>query len=85
MLVVLSFEVSYAFGFVFICCEVGERFSGSFNEICDIFDQFNWYLLPVKIQQMLPTVILIAQLPVVIECFGSILCLREAFKSVGLI
>ena len=79
----LILEVFYAFSLVVVTCEIGEKFCGSFNEISIVIDQFNWYLLPVEVQQMLPTIIIFVQNPVVLKCFGSITCLREAFKKVS--
>lgn len=79
----LIIEICYAFGLVYTICEIGEKFYDSFKKINDVINHFKWYLLPVNIQQMLPTIILIAQRPVVFKCFGSISCLREAFKKVS--
>lgn len=72
-----------AFGYVFFACEMGERFSNQFESINDQMDQFKWYSFPLEVQRMLPAIILIAQQPVGIECFGSVLCLRESFKKVS--
>lgn len=41
------------------------------------------YSFPMELQRMLPIVILIGQQPVALECFGSILCLRNTLKSVS--
>lgn len=82
MLTVLIFEICYAFGIVYTTCEIGERLCGSFNKISVVIDRLNWYLLPIKVQKMLHVIILIVQCPVTLECFGSISCLREAFKKV---
>lgn len=67
---------------VFIACELGQRLSNSFAEIEDIFDQFDWYLLPIGVQRLLLIVIVNAQQPVVIKCFGNISGSREQFKKV---
>lgn len=80
----LILEIFYAFGLVYIICEIGENFCDSFNRISNVINQFKWYLLPVDVQQMLPIIILMAQHPVFLICFGSISCLREAFKKVSL-
>lgn len=85
MLIVLTLEICYAFGFVCTGCEIVEKLSGLFNRIGDVINQFSWYLLPIEIKQMLPTIILTTQCPVVLKCFGSISCLRDAFKKVNLI
>ena len=82
MMFVMSIEVFCAFGFVFVACELGQRISDAFNELSDVIGRFNWYTFSVEVQHILPTIILVAQQPVVISCFGSVLCLREAFKKV---
>lgn len=66
---------------VFVACELGQRTSDAFNKIENEFKQFNWYLFPGKIKQILPLVMIMTQQPVVIKCFGSISCSRETFKK----
>lgn len=67
---------------VFVACELGHKMSESFEEIDCSITQFDWYLFPIEIKQVLPTIIANAQQPVLIECFGSITCTRDNFKSV---
>lgn len=75
-----------AFGLVFFSCELGQRFSNSFDLISDIMiGKLSWYLLPVESQRLLLFTIMNVQRPVVIKCFGNILCGREQFKKVRLI
>lgn len=83
VLFVFSFEVFYAFLWVFISCELGERFCNSIDEICDVIERLNWYSFSIEVQRMLPFIIIIAQQPVALEVFGSVLCQRETFKKVG--
>lgn len=80
-----GFEVFYAFLWVFISCELGDQFSSSFLEVGSAIDCLNWYAFSIEVQQMLPFVIAIAQRPVALEVFGSVLCLRTSFKSVSAI
>lgn len=47
--------------------------------------EFDWYLFPNEVQRILPTVVQNAQKPVVIKCFGNVLCSREQFKMVGFV
>ena len=82
LLLVTIFYACYPFVAVGIVCELGQRGSELFNEINHVIDQFDWYAFPHKLQRMLPIVINIARIPVVIECFGSIACNRDAFKQV---
>lgn len=72
----------FAFGTLFVSCEIGQRGSDLFIEIEDEIIQFEWHSFPSKIKPMLPTIIIIAQQPVEIECFGSISCNRDVFKQV---
>lgn len=77
-------EACYAFGTVFVVCELSQRASNAFEEIDDKIGETDWYLFPAGIKRMLPTIILNLHQPVVLKCFGSTLCSREAFKMVNL-
>lgn len=83
MTMITLMEIFYAFGVLFVSCELGQRINIAFYECLKIIDQFNWYRLPAEIQQMLPLIINFAQLPVDIKCFGSVACDREMFKYVS--
>lgn len=79
----IAIEVLCAFGFVFIICELGERFTAKYDDISVVINQFNWYLFPTEVKRILPITILSAQQPVTIDCFGSFMCVRTTFKSVS--
>lgn len=81
----MSIYILYAIGVVFGFCEFGQRLSDAFDEIDDEIEAFDWYSFTHELQQMLPTILMVTQQPVVIECFGSISGLRECFKKVSLI
>ena len=68
---------------MFGVCEFGQQLSGAFEEINDVYDQFVWYKFPCKVQQVLPTLIMIAQQPVELHVFGSISCDRITLKNVS--
>lgn len=69
---------------VHVLLNLGQRFSNSFNEISsEIFAEFDWYLLPIKMQQMLPIIIIHSHQPVDIRFFGSISCSRIQFQKVS--
>lgn len=72
-----------AFSLVFLSSEIGQQFSNKFEKIDDELYQLDWYLLPMKIQQMLPTIMMNTQPTMVIKCFGSFECNRDIFKKVG--
>ena len=67
---------------VFVACELGQRVTNAFHVISLTIEEMNWYLLPIEIQQILPTIIARSQDPVTLECFGSIKLSREVFKQV---
>lgn len=57
MLLVPIIELIWAFGLVFISCELAGRISSACETFNDEVNQFQWYLFPTKIQRMLPMVI----------------------------
>lgn len=74
----------FALATVFIACEIGHRMSEAFEEMIDFtIDQWDWYRLPREIRLVLPMIMLNAQQPITLECFGSIKCSREVFKNVS--
>lgn len=77
------FEMLWALNIVFISCELAERVTNVFDEIMDVIGQFNWYLFPIELKQLLPTAISNAHREIGIECFGSVLCNRKTFKIVS--
>lgn len=82
-LIVLSIEIFWAFANLFGICELGQRFSGECEEICDVLNQLRWYWFSCDTQRMLITILLTAQKPIEIEIFGSISCNRNTFKEVS--
>lgn len=76
------FFTSYSFGAVFVICELCQRTTNGCEKFDDTIGQLKWYLLPAKLQRILPTVIMYVQEPISVECFGSIACDRETFKRV---
>lgn len=77
--------VFYAFGMIFLVCELCQRASDEFEKICDTICVFDWYLFPDKLTHLLPTILIVAQEEVGIDCFGSIKCTRDSFKRVSFI
>lgn len=68
--------------FFFAFVELGQRITNAFDDIDETIGQFDWYLFPIGVQKMLPTILIHAQKPVTLDCFGKISCLRESFKKV---
>lgn len=84
MAVILKLIVSavWSVSMVFFCCEFGERAAAKFSKMDDEINQFEWYRYPIKIQRMIPTILISVQEPAVVKFFGSIACTRECFKKV---
>lgn len=72
----------FAFMLVFFASEIGQRFSNSFEEIDDKINQMDWHLLPIKIQQVLPIIMMNTQTIMAIPCFGSLASNHESFRKV---
>lgn len=77
------FNVLSVFGSVFLACEVGQRFSNLFEDINDQLDRLNWYLFPLNVQQLLPTILINAQEEVVFGYFGIITASRVQCQKVN--
>lgn len=71
------------FGLVFFSCEIGQQFTNLFEEITDQFDQLNWYLFPMKVQQLLPTAMMNVNEVLIIGCYGTMNGSRDQFKKVN--
>ena len=63
--------------------EIGQRLSNGFEGIDDKINQIDWYLLPMEIQRILPTIMINTQQPVFVNCFGSLACSRDTLKRVS--
>lgn len=74
----------FSFVFMFMICELGQRMNDAFDKIDSTIEKLDWYLFPNEIQRMVPTIMAIAQQPVTLRCFGSIVCTRDVFKDVGI-
>lgn len=61
--------------------ELGQRVTDAFEEICDEISAFQWYLFPLQLQKLLPTILIETQRPVEMECFGSITATRDTLKK----
>lgn len=85
MLLITALEIAYAFGVMFIICELCQRANISFDECNDMIVQFDWYLLPADVQRMLTLILIFEQQPIEVICFGSTACNRETFKYVNVI
>lgn len=83
VLFVAIINSAYAFGTVFIVCEICQQLSNESDEIYDVVEQFGWYRFPNTTKKMMPMIIQFVQQPVAIECFGSYKCHRETFRKVS--
>lgn len=69
-------------GFTFITNEIGERLTTQFNAINKEINRCDWYLYPIEIQRMLPTIMINAQKASPFECLKIISCSRKQLKQV---
>lgn len=72
-----------ASNFVFIACELGQRFNDAFDRIGTVFAEIDWYLLPIEIQRQLPIIEIYLQISNDFRFFGSSSCSRKQFKKVN--
>lgn len=64
--------------------EFVQRYTNAIAEINGVVIQLdNWHLFPAKIQRVLPIIIQNVQQPVVIKCFGNVLCARKQLRKVN--
>lgn len=82
-IIALLVQMLESFLTVFGVCELGEKISISFQEINIVLDELKWYLLPHKIRKFLPTILIVAQEPIGLNIFGTILCSRKTFQEVS--
>lgn len=70
---------------MFVFCETSERVIGRFDEI-DIYNQCDWYSFPIRVQRIIPIIVISTQQSVVLEAFGTrfgnIPFSRETFERV---
>lgn len=83
VLIMLMCEMTWAFAFVFVICEFGQKVSNAFIEIEHETGQLEWYLFTMDIQRILLILMIVAQNPVGLHVFGDISCDREDFKKVS--
>ena len=83
MLLIAIGYACYAFGVVFIACEIVQHVCDAINSFDMRIVQIDWYLYPIEMKKMLPVIINLAQKPVVIKGFGSMPTDRELFKKVN--
>lgn len=82
MLWIAGIQLISSFSLVFIGCELAGLITYQVDVPNDEINQFNWYLFPLKIQQILPMFMANAQKTVGLQCFGSANCDRDTFKKV---
>lgn len=82
LLVISVVQLGWSSSLTFIPCELSERISIAFFDVCDAVDELDFYLFPIGMQKMLPIVLLNSQAPIALRCFGSVFCGRDVFKKV---
>lgn len=83
MITAAVIQLCLVFGITLIICDIGHRVNGLFDQTIATINQFDWYLIPIKIRRLLPTLLIVAQQPVEIVVIGSISANRNTFKKVN--
>lgn len=81
---VIFLYAAYAFGTVFINCELCQRITDSFEQINHRIKAFDWYSYPHEMQKLMPIILLGTQKRVYFKFFGDISNLRVTFRKVRL-
>ena len=82
LLAISLVQLGWLCGLAFVPCELSERLSIEFVKVCDAVDELNWYKFSIRMQKMIPIIMINTQEPVALRCFGSIFCGRSVFKQV---
>lgn len=82
LLIVICYAI-FAFGFIFVICELSQRGTDAINDFDYLVGQIDWYLYSNKMKKMLPMIMNLVGKQVKIKCFGNIACDRESFKNVS--
>lgn len=67
---------------ILLPCELGQRSTEVFLEIDRKFERLHWYLFPIEVQRIIPTISCAMQKPFIIGCFGIVELSRDQFKKV---
>lgn len=78
-----SILMLWSFIQILMFCELGENVTSGFSALCDTIYFGDWYFYPMKIQRMLPTIMIVTEKPVELRGFGNIPCTREALRKVS--
>lgn len=82
VLFTVLFYAFFAFGVVFMSCEIGQRMTNAFEEVEDVTCQNSWYLFPLNVQRMFPMIIISLQETVELPIIGTVACGRDTFEKV---
>lgn len=75
-------ELFFSLAILLASCELSGRLSNEFDDMNDLVEDIDWYLLPIKIQKIWPMIMMNAQQPVGFKSFGSYVCNRDTYKKV---
>lgn len=65
-----------------VFCDLRERVTGRFDEI-GVYNQCDWYLLPIREQRILSIIIVSMQESDILEAFGNIPFSRQTLERVN--
>lgn len=72
-------------GNIFVLSEFGQLVNNQFEEFDEKFYQCDWYLFPIKTQQMYATFMIYTQDSVMIQGFGNLCFTRDTFEKVSVL
>lgn len=79
----ILFQLCWSLALMLTACDLCEKTCDTYNEIGSEINQLDWYLFPLEVKKLLPMIVMNAQKPVKLECFGSVISGdRETFKKV---
>lgn len=81
-LFIRALQVTGAFFFLIMTCELCEQISTAYEDFESTLLQQSWYLYPNKLKRLLPVVISLAQKEAVVQGIGSVVASRETFQRV---
>lgn len=75
--------IFFSFLTIFFFCETAEQITAQFEEINDDLYQSDWYSYPLKVQKIIPTIMIGTQQEISVQGFGNLIFTRESFKRVS--
>lgn len=75
--------IFWSFALIFFFCHSCQSVTDRFSQLDNAVYHCEWHSYPIKVQRILPIIMLALQQPVVFHGFGNVFYTREAFKNVS--